>query len=154
MTIHPDDPPFPILGLPRIATSVEDFIYILDNVPEAFNGVCFCTGSLGAGGHNDLPEILSRIGHRVHFAHLRNVKKNSRGDFYEADHLDGDVDMVTIMQQLIQLNKSRNRPIIYRPDHGHQLLDDLKKQTNPGYSAIGRLKGLGELRGLEIGLDR
>ncbi|EPR66952.1 mannonate dehydratase [Cyclobacterium qasimii] len=154
MTIHPDDPPFPILGLPRIASNVEDLKYIMDKVPEFFNGVCFCTGSLGAGGHNDLPEILAKIGERVHFAHLRNVKKNNRGDFYEAEHLNGDVDMVTIMQQLIKLNKNRKRPILYRPDHGHQLLDDLDKQTNPGYSAIGRLKGLAELRGLEIGLDR
>jgi mannonate dehydratase len=154
MTIHPDDPPFPILGLPRIVTSAEDFTFILENVPEEFNGICFCTGSLGAGAHNDLPEILGKVGHRVHFVHLRNVKKNSNGDFYEADHLDGDVDMVTIMQQLIRLNRNREMPIIYRPDHGHQLLDDLKKQTNPGYSAIGRLRGLGELRGLETGLDR
>ena len=154
MTIHPDDPPFPILGLPRIASNDEDLLYILDKVPESFNGVCFCTGSLGAGAHNDLPDILAKVGERVHFAHLRNVKRNNRGDFYEAEHLDGDVDMVSIMQQLIRLNKKRNTAIIYRPDHGHQLLDDLDKQTNPGYSAIGRLKGLAELRGLEIGLDR
>ncbi|WP_339921797.1 mannonate dehydratase [uncultured Cyclobacterium sp.] len=154
MTIHPDDPPFPILGLPRIASNEEDLLYILDKVPESFNGICFCTGSLGAGGHNKLTDILAKVGERVHFAHLRNVKKNSRGDFYEAEHLNGDVDMVAIMQQLIKLNKTRNAPIIYRPDHGHQLLDDLGKQTNPGYSAIGRLKGLAELRGLEIGLDR
>lgn len=154
MTIHPDDPPFPILGLPRIASNDEDLLYILDKVPESFNGVCFCTGSLGAGAHNDLPDILAKVGERVHFAHLRNVKRNNRGDFYEAEHLDGDVDMVSIMQQLIRLNNKRNTPIIYRPDHGHQLLDDLDKQTNPGYSAIGRLKGLAELRGLEKGLDR
>ncbi|GAB3020870.1 mannonate dehydratase [Cyclobacterium sediminis] len=154
MTIHPDDPPYPILGLPRIASDKEDLLYIISQVPESFNGICFCTGSLGAGGHNALPDILSRIGDRVHFAHLRNVKKNSRGDFYEAEHLDGDVDMAAIMQQLIALNKNRERPIFYRPDHGHQILDDLKKETNPGYSAIGRLKGLAELRGLEIGLDR
>jgi len=154
MTLHPDDPPFAILGLPRVASCAQDLSYILDKVPETFNGVCFCTGSLGAGKHNDLPAILDQIGHRVHFAHLRNVKKNARGDFYEAEHLNGDVDMVTIMQQLIQLNKNKEKAILYRPDHGHQLLDDLHKHTNPGYSAIGRLKGLGELRGLELGLDR
>ncbi|MDO6436920.1 mannonate dehydratase [Cyclobacterium sp. 1_MG-2023] len=154
MTIHPDDPPYPILGLPRIASDEEDLLYIINKVPESFNGICFCTGSLGAGKHNVLPEILAKVGAKVHFAHLRNVKKNSKGDFYEAEHLDGDVDMATIMEQLIILNKNRERPIFYRPDHGHQILDDLKKETNPGYSAIGRLKGLAELRGLEIGLDR
>lgn len=154
MTIHPDDPPYPILGLPRIASDEEDLLYIMSKVPESFNGICFCTGSLGAGVHNELPKILAKVGARVYFAHLRNVKKNSRGDFYEAEHLDGDVDMAAIMQQLINLNKSRERPIFYRPDHGHQILDDLNKETNPGYSAIGRLKGLAELRGLEIGLDR
>ena len=154
MTIHPDDPPYPILGLPRIASNEKDLLYILNKVPESFNGICFCTGSLGAGEHNELPEILAKVGARVHFAHLRNVKKNSKGDFYEAEHLDGDVDMAAIMQQLITLNKNRERPIFYRPDHGHQILDDIKKETNPGYSAIGRLKGLAELRGLEIGLDR
>jgi mannonate dehydratase len=154
MTIHPDDPPYPILGLPRIASDEEDLLYIMSKVPESFNGICFCTGSLGAGVHNELSKILAKVGARVYFAHLRNVKKNSRWDFYEAEHLDGDVDMAAIMQQLINLNKSRERPIFYRPDHGHQILDDLNKETNPGYSAIGRLKGLAELRGLEIGLDR
>ncbi|WP_200975814.1 mannonate dehydratase [Echinicola sp. 20G] len=154
MTIHPDDPPFPILGLPRIASSKEDLEYILQAVDEPFNGICFCTGSLGAGSHNDLPEILNAVGSRVYFAHLRNVKKDNFGNFYESDHLDGDVDMYEIMRKLVELNANRDQPITFRPDHGHQMLDDLNKISNPGYSAIGRLKGLAELRGLEMGITR
>ncbi|WP_194777510.1 mannonate dehydratase [Pararhodonellum marinum] len=152
MTIHPDDPPFPILGLPRIASSLEDLTWIVDAVDRPFNGVCFCTGSLGAGESNDLPNILEAVGNRVYFAHLRNVIKDSLGNFYESDHLDGDVDMVKIMKILVRLNQSSASPIPFRPDHGHQMLDDLKKTTNPGYSGIGRLKGLAELRGLEAGI--
>ncbi|MDN3670383.1 mannonate dehydratase [Echinicola jeungdonensis] len=154
MTIHPDDPPFPILGLPRIASSKEDLEFIIKAVDQPFNGICFCTGSLGAGAHNDLPGILEAVGQRVYFAHLRNVKKDELGNFHESDHLDGDVDMVAIMRQLVKLNANREKPIPFRPDHGHQMLDDLQKVTNPGYSAIGRLKGLAELRGLEMGLMR
>ncbi|GAB3648386.1 mannonate dehydratase [Echinicola sediminis] len=152
MTIHPDDPPFPILGLPRIASSKNDLEFILKAVDKPFNGICFCTGSLGAGGHNDLPEILKAVGDRVYFAHLRNVKKDSLGNFHESDHLNGDVDMYAIMKLLVDYNQTRSKPIPFRPDHGHQMLDDLKKETNPGYSAIGRLKGLAELRGLEMGI--
>ncbi|MFD2034787.1 mannonate dehydratase [Belliella marina] len=154
MSIHPDDPPFPILGLPRIASCHEDFTWILNAVDKPFNGVCFCTGSLGAGSFNDMPSILKEIGERVYFAHLRNVKKDQFGNFYESDHLDGDVDMFAVMKELVKFNNNRNEPIPFRPDHGHQILDDLHKETNPGYSAIGRLKGLAELRGLEMGISR
>ncbi|WP_316823947.1 mannonate dehydratase [Pedobacter miscanthi] len=152
MTIHPDDPPYPILGLPRIASTVDDFNYILSNVNEPFNGVCFCTGSLGAGVDNNVLEIFSVVKNRVYFAHLRNVTKDEDGSFYEADHLDGDVDMYRVMKALIEENNQRSTPIPFRPDHGHQMLDDLLKHSNPGYSAIGRLRGLAELRGLEMGV--
>lgn len=154
MTIHPDDPPYPILGLPRIASSKEDLLYIIEKVDRAPNGICFCTGSLGAGRHNNPVEILKAVGHRVYFAHLRNVLKDEVGSFYESDHLAGDVDMYGVMKELVLINKQRAQPIPFRPDHGHQMLDDLHKVTNPGYSAIGRLRGLAELRGLEMGIER
>lgn len=152
MAIHPDDPPYPILGLPRIASNKEDYVKIIEGVDKPFNGVCFCTGSLGAGKDNDVPAIAEAVKHRVHFAHFRNVKKDEQGNFYEADHLDGDVDMAKVLEIFIEENQKREQPIPFRPDHGHQMLDDLHKKTNPGYSAIGRLKGLAELRGLELGL--
>ncbi|AKQ45182.1 mannonate dehydratase [Rufibacter radiotolerans] len=154
MTIHPDDPPYPILGLPRIASNKEDLLYIINRVDRAPNGICFCTGSLGAGRHNNPVEILKEVGHRVYFAHLRNVLKDPEGNFYESDHLAGDVDMYGVMKELVQINATREVPIPFRPDHGHQILDDLHKVTNPGYSAIGRLRGLAELRGLEMGIAR
>jgi mannonate dehydratase len=154
MTIHPDDPPYPILGLPRIASSKEDLLYIIEKVDREPNGICFCTGSLGAGGHNNPVEILKVVGHRVYFAHLRNVLKNESGSFYESDHLAGDVDMYSVMKELVAINKQREQSIPFRPDHGHQMLDDLHKVTNPGYSAIGRLRGLAELRGLEMGIEK
>lgn len=154
MTIHPDDPPYPILGLPRIASNKEDLLYIIERVDRAPNGICFCTGSLGAGPHNNPVEILKAIGHRVYFAHLRNVKKDQIGNFYESDHLAGDVDMYGVMRELVAINREREAPIPFRPDHGHQMLDDLHKVTNPGYSAIGRLRGLAELRGLEMGIEK
>lgn len=154
MTMHPDDPPYAILGLPRIVSNEDDLVFLTQAVPEEFNGICFCTGSLGAGPFNDLPALLAKIGHRVHFVHLRNVKKDRLGNFFEADHLDGDVDMVKVVQRLLAINGTRKTPIPFRPDHGHQMLDDLKKTSNPGYSAIGRLKGLAEIRGLIAALEQ
>lgn len=152
MTIHPDDPPYPILGLPRIASTKADFEYIISSVDKPFNGVCYCTGSLGAGVTNNLPEIFEAVKERVYFLHLRNVTKDEEGNFYEADHLGGDVNMYEIMKLVTAENARRAEPIPFRPDHGHQMLDDLNKVTNPGYSAIGRLRGLAELRGLEVGV--
>ncbi len=152
MTIHPDDPPYPILGLPRIASTKEDLLSIIRGVDRPFNGICFCTGSLGAGVANDIPAIFDAVKERVYFAHLRNVKKDPQRNFYEADHLGGDVDMVAVMKALVAENQRRDVPIPFRPDHGHQMLDDLQKTTAPGYSAIGRLRGLAELRGLELGI--
>lgn len=152
MTIHPDDPPYPILGLPRIASSKEDLEFIIQNEEREFNGICFCTGSLGAGAHNNIPAIFEAVKHRVRFIHLRNVTKDTQGNFYEADHLDGDVNMYAVMKAIVAENAKRSRPIPFRPDHGHQMLDDLNKVTHPGYSAIGRLRGLAELRGLELGI--
>jgi len=152
MTIHPDDPPYPILGLPRIASNREDLLYIIRELDKPFNGICFCTGSLGAGVTNDIPAIFDAVKERVYFVHLRNVKKDEQGNFFEADHLDGDVNMYAVMKALVAENQRRDTPIPFRPDHGHQMLDDLKKTTAPGYSAIGRLRGLAELRGLELGI--
>jgi mannonate dehydratase len=152
MTIHPDDPPYPILGLPRIASTKEDLVDILRSVDQPFNGICYCTGSLGAGMKNNLVEIFEAVKERVYFLHLRNVTKDEQGNFYEADHLGGDVNMYEVMKVVVAENQKRSAPIPFRPDHGHQMLDDLNKTTNPGYSAIGRLRGLAELRGLEMGI--
>lgn len=152
MTIHPDDPPYQILGLPRIVSNLDDLSYIVETINSPFNGICFCTGSLGAGPLNDVNAIFNQVKHRVNFIHLRNVKRDKIGSFYEADHLDGDVNMYQIMKLITEENQTRFNPIPFRPDHGHQMLDDLNKHTNPGYSAIGRLRGLAELRGLELGI--
>jgi mannonate dehydratase len=154
LAIHPDDPPFPILGLPRIVSTSEDIGYFLNKVNIPANGVCFCTGSLGASQHNNLPQMVKTFGNRIHFIHLRNVAKDAQGNFYEADHLGGDNDMYAIVKELLLLQKETKQSIPFRPDHGHQMLDDLNKKTNPGYSAIGRLRGLAEIRGLEEGIIR
>jgi len=160
MCIHPDDPPFPILGLPRVVSTEKDLKDVIDSCPSPNNGITFCTGSLGARGDNDLPGIVSRLGEHIHFLHLRNVQRETDGSFYEADHLGGSNDMYAIMKNVILEQKKRlensreDIAIPMRPDHGHKLLDDFNYNTYPGYSVIGRLKGLAELRGLEMGIKR
>ena len=152
LAIHPDDPPFPILGLPRIVSSMNDFDYFLNKVNNKANGVCFCTGSLGASPGNNLTDMVKRIGEKIHFVHLRNVTKDEEGNFYEADHLGGDNDMYSIVKEISALQQQLKKSIPFRPDHGHQMMDDLNKVSNPGYSAIGRMRGLAEIRGLELGI--
>ena len=154
MAIHPDDPPYAVLGLPRIVSTEADLREIVDSIPSPANGICYCTGSLGARPDNDLEGIIDRLGDHIHFLHLRNTKHDSEGNFFEADHLGGDADMFEIVRRLLLLMKRRNISLPVRPDHGHQMLDDLNKETYPGYSCIGRLKGLAELRGLQYGLWR
>lgn len=158
MCIHPDDPPFPIFGLPRIISTENDLLDVVNACPSQSNGLTFCTGSLGARGDNDLPAMIDRLGTHIHFLHLRNVKRESDGSFYEADHLAGSSDMYAIVKSILAEQKRREESgrddiaIPMRPDHGHKLLDDFNYDTFPGYSAIGRLKGLAELRGLEMGI--
>jgi mannonate dehydratase len=149
MAIHPDDPPFPLLGLPRIMSTEADLKWLAETVPSVNNGIALCTGSLSAGSENDIPAMIKKFGNRIHFVHLRSTKRLPNGDFYEAGHLEGDVDLVEVMIQLHKLMLRENRDIPMRPDHGHKMLDDYNRDANPGYPLIGRLKGLAEISGVE-----
>lgn len=160
MAIHPDDPPYSLLGLPRIVSNIEDATELCKVIDSPSNGLTLCTGSYGAGYDNNLIEITQKLGHRINFVHLRNVTADPEGNFYEDDHLVGNVDMYGVMVELVKEEEKRKKEgrkdwqMPMRPDHGHQMLDDLKKVNNPGYSLIGRMRGLAELRGLELGVRR
>jgi len=154
LTIHPDDPPFSLFGLPRVMSTIDDARYLLNNVANPSNMICFCSGTFGARPDNDVPAMIRELAPRIGFVHLRNTSRQADGSFHESNHLDGDTDMYEVVRELVMEQQRREHPIPFRPDHGHVMLDDLGKKTNPGYSAIGRLRGLAEMRGLELGIIR
>jgi mannonate dehydratase len=160
MSIHPDDPPFNLFGIPRVVRTSKDLDFLFNRVPSLYNGLTYCTGSLGVRKENNLKQIFDKFTDRIHFIHLRSIQREGEGNFFEANHLEGDVDMFSIVYAIIKEEQKRKKEVFtdweipMRPDHGHQMLDDLNKKTNPGYSVIGRLRGLSEIRGLALGISK